>query len=555
MAVVAVSSAVGASALLPACKRSDNTTSEPAKSEAKLEDPTEGLRQLVWLRLPDSKNGCPDDFDYFPEGGMRSVWCHLTTYLGLANVERLSGALWVSGPHSVAKGLKLDDERSFGHYDPKFVEWLVEHAIPDDRDAAFKEKTRVIYDKYFKDLARMYLIALTYVEQKPGFLEGELSYLEGYLAKPSGTRPLDRVNAPEALDYDNRYAGAVAFWVRRNADKTAPIFGEGLRRLVRVYDKASLEWADATFKASLAAAPNNAGAGANVGEDEGEGEDEGGGEAGNAAVLVVPSPIPDGPIDTMIATAWQKLVDAPFACLHGFEYKPGGMSVGYCYLKGLLDFPALSKKLPMRVFLSGPHGADLNLNAERTFGHYNPKFVRWLIDHALAPMKVDTLRSAAQAAYDARLRVAARAFYAAHLRLKGDSKFFQAEKAKYLRFLEGTEESHPRYGYWEGMPGSYEAQAIGGTGVAFWLRRSMDGTDALFVEGLEKLLQQYDAEFLKNAKTFGFNGFIDGRVLVDAAGPDVIEGTEGDDFDDFDDVDYDAIEDGEPEEHYNPEAD
>ncbi|MBK8014438.1 MAG: hypothetical protein IPK13_24200 [Deltaproteobacteria bacterium] len=548
MAVATASAAIVAGAVLPACKRGDNPASAPAKSEAKLEDPTEGLRRLVWLRLPDSKNGCPDAFDYFPEGGMRNLWCHLTTFLGLANIERLSGPLWTSGPHSLAKGLQLNDEHSFGHYDPKFVQWLVDHAIPDDRDADFKNKTRVIYDKHFKDLARLYLVALTHIEEKPEFLEGELRYLEAYLARPSVAsdgnamrRPVDRVIPPDALDFDNRYPAAVAFWVRRNADKTAPIFAEGLRRLVRVYDPAAPEWAAAAFKNALAHGSNGAGAGSTadalagsaLGGSGHDAEGMLGAQVGSAAA----TKIPDGAIDTMIGVAWQRLVDAPFSCPNGFEYKPGGMSVTYCYLKGLLDLSMLTKKLPMPVFLSGPHGSDLNFGSERTFGHYNPAFVRWLIDHALAPGKSDALRAAAQATYDARLRVAARAFYAAHLRLKGDPKFFQAEKAKYLRFLDGATESHPRYDYWDGMPGSAEAQAIGGSATGFWLRRSMDGTDVLFVEGLEKLLSQHDADFLAKAQALGFGGFSDGRLHVD-------EETPPDDIaPEQQDEDYDAVTD------------
>jgi hypothetical protein len=36
------------------------------------------------------------------------------------------------------------------------------------------------------------------------------------------------------------------------------------------------------------------------------------------------------------------------------------------------------------------------------------------------------------------------------------------------------------------------------TAVGFWIRRQIDGTEPDFLAGLKKLLETYDADFLKN---------------------------------------------------------
>lgn len=455
--------------------------SPPAHATPQADDPI----RTAWSKLDGSANGCPEEFDYFPNGGMRNLACHLKTVVSLADLEALGGRVFRAGPHEKSD-LVLSSERDFGRYDPRFVEWLVSHGVPGAKDEAFRARTQPVYDKALKTLARAYLRAHEQLKRNPWYAEQEREYLLEYLEKGRGTRPVDRHAELEPPEMYNIYAPAVAFWIRRSVDGTEAQFSKGLSELLRTYDpEAVREVAEMDLTIQKPGAPQP-GAGA----------------------------IADGPIDGMLREAWSRFGETQIGCNGQFEYKPGGARVNYCYLEPILDFARFRKKVGMTIFSSGPHGSTLNLDAERDFGRYNPAFVRWVIDHAIPGAGDRALAAATQSAYDARMRVAARAFYTARLLLKEDRSFFEGEKKRYERFLkEGGDK--PFWSYWEKMPGQYEAQAIGGTGLAFWLRRSMDGTDHLFEQALEKLLATYDREFLDQAKRLGFTGL--------AARPDLFQ--------------------------------
>ena len=69
----------------------------------------------------------------------------------------------------------------------------------------------------------------------------------------------------------------------------------------------------------------------------------------------------------------------------GFDYWPnGGIQIAYYHLATFVSYEMISYLSPEPVFLSGSHGAiNLNLNSSQTFGHYNPKFLRWFQDHLI----------------------------------------------------------------------------------------------------------------------------------------------------------------------------
>lgn len=457
-----------------------DTASAPEKTEA---DPkplvarAAGPFEKVWTQVEGTKSACPD-YDYFPNGGMRNVSCHLKTIISYTALQALAPKIWRAGPHTT-EALALDVSNDFGRYDPAFVRWLVDNAIPGAENTAFRSATQGVYDRAFKSLARTYLRALLHFERDPAFRDEAVAFLENYITEPDEwERPLDRLARREPDDMVNLYAPALAFWTRRNVDGTAKLFEEGLRRLITTYDATAFE--------EVAAMPIPGG-------------------LPEPPLDTSKTKVADGPIDAMVAAAWRGLADAPFGCPDQFQYEPGGVRIVYCFVKPLIDFATLAEKVGFPIFRSGPHGDGLELGAERDFGRYDPRFVRWLVDNAVPAAKDSALRAATQRAYDERLRIPARAYYAAKLALTGDPKFAAEQKAAYQKYLRDGGDK-PFWGYWERMPGIYEAQAIGGTGIAFWLRRSMDGTDATFAEGLEKLLKTYDRTFYETATRIGFDG-------------------------------------------------
>jgi hypothetical protein len=212
----------------------------------------------VWGRLDQSVNDCPEQFDYFPEGGIRIFACHVRSLEPYARLgELFGGAIFVSGPHELGV-LVLDDPGSFGRYNPAFVEWLVEVAVPAAEDPGFAAQTRPTYERLVRPTAMIFEAVREKLAQDPGCAAAIQREYEGLLAQgsvPSSfyepffffMNPEFCQNMDKGFDFfsgrgfDGGYEGnvvksAVGFWVRRSLDGTGELFGRGLGRLLSAYE-------------------------------------------------------------------------------------------------------------------------------------------------------------------------------------------------------------------------------------------------------------------------------------------------------------------------------
>lgn len=422
----------------------------------------------LWTRLPESRNACPEVYDYFPGGGMRIFWCHVSEAVPFMKLAELAGVkVFVSGPH--ADRLVLDSATSFGHYNPAFVKWLADHAVPSD--AAAKAAIQPVYDRTMKERAAIYRSALLHLEANPDYLEAEKQVYLAYLSQPGDERPHDRHSAITPEAWPNEYPPAVAFWIRRSIDGTLPLFEEGLVKLMKAYDPQGLEALSKQDFTIAKAAPAVAGE----------------------------LPFPNDTLLGSIQNAWAAIEhrEPDTACPHQFAYVPGGLRVQYCRAAAVLGYAALQSKLDFPIFLSGPHTkSELALERDTDFGRYNPKFVAWLADQAVPAVSGARVKALGTAGYERFLRTPARVFLWARAYVEHEDK--QALLAAYAAWMKNPSAGpSPRYGYEELIPSeTYEVQTIGASAIAFWLRRSMDGTDQLFAKGLEKLLSAYDPELV-----------------------------------------------------------
>jgi hypothetical protein len=202
-----------------------------------------------------------------------------------------------------------------------------------------------------------------------------------------------------------------------------------------------------------------------------------------------------------------------------FDYFPdGGMRNFHCHVRATLGYKRIQELAGVAAFRKGPHSREaLGLSSSDSFGYYNPAFVRWLGDHLIPGPR---LRAQTQPIYDKVVRPLARTFYAAHRKLHSDAKYLAKEKARYLGLIKrghvppGDYERYfffmnPRflhnpdggfsYFHRRGFDGGVNGNVVK-TCVAFWIRRSIDGTDGEFLAGLERLLSAYDARFLERAR-------------------------------------------------------
>lgn len=202
----------------------------------------------VWQLLPEEGNACDEEdlgYDYGLNGGMRNFYCRvLTVYSWRALVA--SAPVWPfrKGPHRDGK-LNLNAETDFGHYNPKFVNWLTQALIPAAEMPLLKESTQEVYDKQVKYLANLYFLVDQKLNAYPEWTERERGR---YMASIANSK-----NNPDAADitlayydflndvhYDaNHVRGAVMWWLRRKQDGTASLWHAGLVKLLTVYDT---EW-------------------------------------------------------------------------------------------------------------------------------------------------------------------------------------------------------------------------------------------------------------------------------------------------------------------------
>jgi hypothetical protein len=213
----------------------------------------------VWQKLAQSKNGCPKEFDYFPNGGLRNFACHIQSVAAYAVLGRQSGLkIFLSGPHSNGR-LVLGSRNSFGHYNPKFVSWAVDNLVPGAHDLTFRAATQPTYNKYVAPLATSFFATYRKIQREPQCFEREKADYVAMLKK--GAVPPEYYEryfefmeeqycrqrnppgfmAPAGGTLGGGYNGnvvktCVAFWIRRSIDGTMPEFYRGLAKLVKAYD-------------------------------------------------------------------------------------------------------------------------------------------------------------------------------------------------------------------------------------------------------------------------------------------------------------------------------
>lgn len=216
----------------------------------------------IWLSLPESRSNCRS-FDYFPDGGLRNFACHVGEQGRLDELADAAGMpVFRAGPHE-GGFLDLDNDRDFGRYNPDFVRWLSEAALPAADDEAFRRRTQPIWDRFVAPLARVHLATYRKWEREPELLRSERERYEAML-NGEGVPPYDYeryfyflnsgfADNPEGgYDYfsdrgfdGGRFDGnviktAAAFWLRRHIDGTADEFYTGLKRAFAIYEPEAL---------------------------------------------------------------------------------------------------------------------------------------------------------------------------------------------------------------------------------------------------------------------------------------------------------------------------
>ena len=423
----------------------------------------------AWAALipdPSDSTAKPPDWPWVYSAGTEPEYPAQVRYFltdlreaGAIRAARAMGAPdpFVSGPQGWdAWDTSAED---FGHYDPAFVRWGEDHLVP-GRDDALRRLTQPVYDRGIWRLARLHALALAALERIPE-LRARVAATYDTVGTARGAyleQALDTVSAlvgPRAEGEPRELVHAAGFWIRRDLDGTTADFQRALGKLLAAYDP--------VFRVTLAGDPD---------------------------------PTTEGLHARLF---WETMGGAPLCSSSREGYVFGTRDV-YCLMRQTGVLRGLEAMAGIPIFVSGPHdGTDLRLDAA-TFGHYNPAFVRWAARTLIPPPRDAATIAATQAAYDRLVRDAGRGYWLALQTFDAHPEIFGAFVA---RVAAGREPLLPSTigGSAVGLPSTagLPSEAVGwhyDTALAFWVRRTVDGTRPDFEAGLRRLLEAYDPDFL-----------------------------------------------------------
>lgn len=328
--------------------------------------------------LDNTTHTLTDEFDYWPECGIRVMGSHLASLISLNELqEMLPCPLYVSGPHHDGQW-DLENENEFGHYNPKAIQYLADMAKKVVEDKNFVKLTRPLVDEYLYRQMRIMMVLhdALYDEsfcnqeyretifnemlESNGYGE-EAGYIQAVLDLEDGS-----------FVYANTSDRFLYFWARRWADGTIDQFYQALSTLFKAYyPEYEYNLNDYFYE----------------GEWEGDwfdeiyfGETFYNCELEPDEAVTESERINENDAVEMIQNAISNLDNSRNVLEYEYDYWPnGGLRITGSHLFSVLSLRTLNRILPCDLYLSGPHHYNAwELNVSYDYGRYNPEAVKYL---------------------------------------------------------------------------------------------------------------------------------------------------------------------------------
>ena len=330
------------------------------------------------MNLDKTSHTLTDEFDYWPECGIRVTGSHLASLISLNELqEMLPCPLYVSGPHHDGRW-DLENEYEFGHYNPQAIQYLANIAKKVVADKKFVEMSKPLVDEYLYRQMRIMMVLhdALYDEsfcnqeyretifnemlESNGYGE-EAGYIQAVLDLEDGS-----------FVYANTSDRFLYFWARRWADGTIDQFYQALSTLFKAYyPEYEYNLNDYFYE----------------GDWEGEWFDEiYFGETFYNCELEPDEPVTESErinendAVEMIKNAISNLDNSRNVLEYEYDYWPnGGLRITGSHLFSVLSLRTLNRILPCDLYLSGPHHYNAwELNVSYDYGRYNPEAVKYL---------------------------------------------------------------------------------------------------------------------------------------------------------------------------------
>ena len=195
------------------------------------------------LDLDKTSHTLVDEYDYWPECGIRVTGSHLASLISLNDLQQmLPCPLYVSGPHHDGQW-DLDNEEDFGHYNPEAIQYLANLAQKVVADKKFVELSKPLIDRYL--YRQMHIMMVIHDALYDGTYSQEER--EGIFNTSVETKGLEYDDYDVGfylnrlkLDDDSYVFSNISyrflhFWARRWVDGTIDPFYQGLSTIFMAY--------------------------------------------------------------------------------------------------------------------------------------------------------------------------------------------------------------------------------------------------------------------------------------------------------------------------------
>ena len=343
------------------------------------------------LQLDNSRHTLTDEYDYWPECGLRITGSHLASLLSLEEFEKMFPCpLYVSGPHHDGQW-DLENTEVFGYYNPKAIQYLADLFKKVVADKNFVEISKPLVDKYLYDKMHimmglhdvMYsdnLPDLVYMDATPQQAReavfDDLIINRGECFGPACDVTMNISFEDPSWTYNGSNHQFLYFWARRWKDGTIDLFYQALRTFFLAYypeyeNDPGYTWLDEDYLYEW---------------EEGDYEGDGFAPTQYDYELEEDEPVSDeerlnkDEAVKDLRAAIENLDNTYNVMLDEFDYWPEcGLRITASHLFSLISLKALHRMLPCDLYLSGPHHYNhWEMDCSYDFGKYNPEAVQYL---------------------------------------------------------------------------------------------------------------------------------------------------------------------------------